>query len=85
MKTQSGEIVKHYSLVTVSIIGAFFIVGFLLAQNVSAIEKDQSQVQQAKKASLSSEIQLSGSAYNQELLNRDCVLVDELICRNLRP
>lgn len=85
MKTHSGELVKHYSLIT----GAFFVAGLLMAQNVSAIEKDQSRVQLQNEGQtqmvFSSEVKLSGSAYNQELLSRDCVLADELVCRDLRP
>ena len=85
MKTQTRVLVKHYSL----IIGVFFISGILIAQNVSAIEKDQARVQgqvnDSAQGVFSTQVQISGSAYNQELLGRDCVLADELICRDLLP
>ena len=78
-----------YGLGTLSLVAGLLLIGLVsLTIQTNAIAKDESRVSfDQTEAHFSqpyqSKILLSGSAYNQTLLNRDCVLADELICQNL--
>ncbi|MEP3476180.1 MAG: hypothetical protein ABJN57_08185 [Hyphomicrobiales bacterium] len=78
-----------YGLGTLSLVAGLLLIGLVsLSIQTDAIAKDESRVSlDQTEAHFSqryhSKILLSGSAYNHSLLNRDCVLVDELICQNL--
>ncbi len=70
------------------VLGLLFIAGLSVGNQAGAVTKDEARVSldqtEPNNAMRShSQVLLSGSAYNKLLLNRDCVLADELICRDM--
>lgn len=79
---------KLYGLGGLSLAFIVVVVAGLLSVDGNAVAKDEARVstyslEQDLSQAGYSELSLSGSAYNHSLLNRECLLADELICRDL--